>query len=241
MLKIITIDLSFHIASAEIIKSILNHYEINYSEKRLPHELAFKALQEGDGDFLCAAWLDGSHGIYYEPLKEEFEKLAVIYKPYAFWGVPNYIPADLVSSVSDLKKPEILAQMNKKIQGIGMGAGISRFSLEIIDSYNLSAYGYRFLSGTLNEFTTSVNDAFSRNQWTIIPIWKPQWLHVIYGIRELHEPKGLLRGIDEATLLIRKEKLNELPAKLIQTLRGVWLGNDGVTALDFMRSKKIIN
>jgi SnoaL-like domain len=39
----------------------------------------------------------------------------------------------------------------------------------------------------------------------IIPLWQPQWLHNRYRIRELHQPKGLPGGTDQATLLVRRK------------------------------------
>ncbi|GAM54116.1 L-proline glycine betaine binding ABC transporter protein proX [Vibrio ishigakensis] len=49
-----------------------------------------------------------------EPLLE----LGLHYEPFAHWGVPDYVPVEAVSEVSDLLKSDVLARMNKDIQGI---------------------------------------------------------------------------------------------------------------------------
>ena len=65
-----------------------------------------------------------------------------------FWGVPDYVPADLVRSVEDLAKPEVAGRMERTIQGIGPGAGITVFSLQMMKAYGLEQAGYTFRTGT---------------------------------------------------------------------------------------------
>lgn len=207
---------------------------------RAPHEAAFCLLQSGAADVLCAAWLPGSHGTYFESITDEFEKVAVLYTPYALWGVPAYVPADVVSQVADLTRTEVAANMTKLIQGIGPGAGISRFSREIFDTYKLETYGYRFENGTLDECVNSFDQAVAERRWVVLPLWQPQYLHYEYEIRELAEPYGLLRGADEATLIMRKTLLASLPKTVIDALRGLTLGNAKVTELDHMISRRAV-
>nr|WP_204378043.1 glycine betaine ABC transporter substrate-binding protein [Chromobacterium sphagni] len=147
-LTLITIDLSFHHASAAAVAAMLEKHGVAVSEWRVPHERAFELLASGEGDLLCCAWLPGSHGRYLAPMADEVEKLAVLYTPYALWAVPGYVPAESVAEIADLKKPEVAARMLKKIQGINPGAGISRFSREIIAHYGLEQAGYHFENGS---------------------------------------------------------------------------------------------
>ncbi|WP_206600371.1 glycine betaine ABC transporter substrate-binding protein [Chromobacterium sphagni] len=116
-LTLITIDLSFHHASAAAVAAMLEKHGVAASEWRVPHERAFELLASGEGDLLCCAWLPGSHGRYLAPMADEVEKLAVLYTPYALWAVPGYVPAESVAEIADLKKPEVAARMLKKIQG----------------------------------------------------------------------------------------------------------------------------
>lgn len=228
------IDLSFHVATAALVARILNDHGHPVQFSTALHEEMFKRMQRKEIDILCSAWLPGSHATYLEPFEDEVEKLSVLYQPYALWGVPDYVPEEAVREVADLLKPEVAAQMTKVIQGIGTGAGISRFSREIMAAYKLEAAGYEFRNGTQEECETAFIDAVGEGRWVMIPLWHPQHLHYRYRIRELVEPKGLLRGKDEATLIVRKERLADLDAAALRMLRNIELGNAEVTHLDYL-------
>lgn len=227
------IALSFHAASAAIIGHFLAKQGIDTVIKEAPHEQMFEMLRVGEVDILIAAWLPGSHGTYLAPIESEIEKLTSLYEPYALWGVPDYVPVSEVASIADLKKPLVAARMNKLIQGIGPGAGISRFSLEIIREYALNTMGYNFRNGTQADMETAFETAVAQQDWVIVPLWQPQHLHYRYKIRELHDPKGLLRGKDCATILIRHDAKALLPPKVLDNLRHITLGNTAVTELDY--------
>ncbi|WP_206600372.1 glycine betaine ABC transporter substrate-binding protein [Chromobacterium sphagni] len=71
-----------------------------------------------------------------------------------------------------------------------------------------------------------------------MPLWQPQFLHWQHDIRELADPAGLLRGKDEATLLIRKAALERLPASAAAELHALRLGNRALTWLDHLVSRR---
>lgn len=237
-LTLITIDLSFHAASAGVAAAALEKHGVSVSEWRVPHERAFELLASGQGDLLCSAWLPGSHGTYLAPIEHEVEKLTVLYTPYALWGVPDYVPQEAVSTLADLRKTEVAARMVKIIQGINPGAGISRFSLEIMARYGLEQAGYTFRHGNLDDCVAAFEQAVARRDWTVVPLWQPQFLHWSHRIRELADPEGLLRGRDEATLLIRKDALARLPQAAAAELRGLRLGNQALTYLDHLVARQ---
>ncbi|UTH72984.1 glycine betaine ABC transporter substrate-binding protein [Chromobacterium sp. IIBBL 290-4] len=233
-LTLISIDLSFHAASAGLVAAVLEKHGISVSEWRAPHERAFELLASGQGDILCSAWLPGSHGAYLAPFEQEVEKLAVLYTPYAMWGVPDYVPVEAVSTLADLAKPEVAARMIKTIQGINPGAGISRFSREIMARYRLDELGYHFENGSLEDCVGAYEQAAARGDWVVAPLWQPQYLHWTQRIRELSDPDKLLRGKDEATLLIRKTALAKLPALALKELRALAPGNQAICYLDHL-------
>jgi glycine betaine/proline transport system substrate-binding protein len=228
------IALSFHAASGAIVRQLLAAQGIETDVKEAPHEKMFDMLRRGEVDLLASAWLPGSHGAYLAPMASEVEKLTVLYEPYTLWGVPDYVPASEVSDVADLKKPAVAARMTKLIQGIAPGAGISRFSREIIKEYGLGELGYEFRNGTQADMEKAFEAAVAEQRWVVVPLWQPQHLHHRYKIRELAEPKGLLRGKDQATLLIRHEARALLPDSALASLRRVTLGNTAMTELDYL-------
>jgi glycine betaine/proline transport system substrate-binding protein len=68
-----------------------------------------------------------------------------------------------------------------------------------------------------------------------VPLWHPQYLHAQHKIRALKEPQGLLRPVDQARLVIRKELLAKLSTErqsaLLAVLGRVTLGNVSRSAL----------
>ncbi|ATP28264.1 glycine/betaine ABC transporter substrate-binding protein [Chromobacterium violaceum] len=233
-ITLITIDLSFHAASAAVVAQLLGKHGVAVDELRAPHERAFALLAAGQGDMLCSAWLPGSHGGYLAPIENDVEKLAALYEPYALWGVPDYVPAGAVAEIADLKKPEVASRMIKRIQGINPGAGISRFSREIIARYRLDEAGYHFENGSLEDCAQAFEQAVARGDWAVAPLWQPQFLHWRHRIRALADPENLLRGRDEATLIARKDALARLPPAAVDDLRRLRLGNQAVAWLDHL-------
>lgn len=226
------IDLSFHLASAGVVKEILERHGHTVELRAAPHEAMFQLLHAKEVDIVSSAWLPASHGGYLAPSLDEVEKLTVLYEPYCLWGVPDYVPADVLASVDDLKKPEVLDKMDRVIDGINPGAGISRFSTAMIDAYGLREFGYRFEPGSEATAFAKFERAVADKRWLVLPLWSPQYLHHDYRIRSLAEPKGLLGGQDQATLVARKAVLPKIAPAALEELRGLYLGNDVVTDLE---------
>ncbi len=88
-------------------------------------------------------------------------------------GGPDSVPEELVAEVSDLLKPEVVEQMRPKIQGINSGAGITRFSIQMMEEYGLSKAGYEFFTGSEDDCFSTFEDAAANKEWVIVPLWKP--------------------------------------------------------------------
>jgi glycine betaine/proline transport system substrate-binding protein len=225
------IDLSFHDASALEVEAILKRHGHAIERSASPHEEMFRRMARGEVDVLVSAWLPSSHGKYLEPFKDEVRQVTVLYEPYCIWGVPDYVPPT-ISSVADLLKQPALGRMEKLIQGINPGAGISRFSQAIIADYGLDAAGYHFQTGTEQDCFGRFEDAVANSRWVVIPLWHPQALHHRHKIRALDEPKGLLGGTDKATLIVRRDAEARLGADALAELARLHLGNERMSALD---------
>jgi glycine betaine/proline transport system substrate-binding protein len=228
------IALSFHVASAAVVRQVLRRDGVACTIQEAPHEKIYEMLGKGEIDAAVSAWLPGSHGAFIKAYEGELLKLGVLYEPYAIWGVPDYVPQSEVAAVADLLEPAVAARMTKVIQGIGPGAGISRFSREIVAQYRLDQVGYEFRNGSLDDCTSAFERAVAERRWVVVPLWHPQYLHNLHKIRALDEPRGLLRGKDEATLVLRLEAATLLPGKTLATLRNMHLGNAAVAELDYM-------
>ncbi|WP_417359703.1 glycine betaine ABC transporter substrate-binding protein [Gallaecimonas pentaromativorans] len=226
------IDLSFHHASAAVVASLLEQAGVAVQMSAAPHEQMFARYRRGEIDMLVSAWLPASHGGYLAPSLEKTLKLGVLYHPYCIWGVPDYVPASAVASVEDLLKPEVAERMSPLIQGINPGAGISRFSTAMMTEYGLAQAGYHFNTGTEADCFVRFEQGYANNEWLVVPLWHPQFLHFSHNIRALEEPKGLLGGQDQATLIVTHDMADQLPQPLLTSLSDLKLGNQAVSELD---------
>ncbi|WP_232775027.1 MULTISPECIES: glycine betaine ABC transporter substrate-binding protein [unclassified Shewanella] len=229
-------DLSFHRVTAAVVAQVIRVMGKEVQRSYALHEANFDRLGEGKVDMVCSAWLPHSHGIYRQHVEERVptQQLGLHYEPYALWGVPDYVPAELVSSIEDLLKPEVQQRMRPTIQGIGEGAGITRFSKNIMVQYGLTAAGYQFKTGTQADCVAAFESAAAVNDWVIVPLWHPQFLHHQYRIRELQDPRGLLGGKDKAVLLARKVELTRnFSPEQIKVLDNIVMSNQIVAELDY--------
>lgn len=238
IIRIGHIDLSFHASSAALVTAIFEKHGWLVENSTAPHQEMFERYGEQQVDMLVSAWLPASHGAYLAPYIENTVKLSVLYHPYCIWGVPDYITESEVASVRDLLKPDVLVKMEKCIQGINPGAGISRFSRRMIDEYQLGAAGYYFANGSEEECFSAFEQAVSEQRWIVIPLWHPQFLHHRYNIRALHEPVGLLGGHDEATLIASKSIVEKFSPELLDELCQLTPGNKAISELDYLICRK---
>lgn len=227
------IDLSFHKVAAGVFYRLLDYWGYEVEIVTAPHQEMFAMQKRGDIDLLISAWLPGSHGAYLAPYEQEVFKFSKIYEPYCIWGVPSYISPSILSEVQDLNTEIILNNMDKDINGIGMGAGISRFSVEMISEYDLSGNGYHFVSNDFSTFTEIVEEKMKAEKWFVIPMWHPQYLLKMFNLRALIEPKGLLRGEDAATPILLKSSVNKFSREHIDLLSKITFGNEMVTTMDY--------
>ncbi len=228
-------DLSFHRASGAIVSLVLQRMGVAVQASFALHQANFERLRTGSIDMLASAWLPYSHGIYRQEVEREVatRELGLHYQPYALWGVPEYVPEAEVASIEDLLKPAVVARIKHRIQGIGPGAGITRFSLRIMEEYGLLAAGYSFHTGSETDCTSAFEQLVAEQAWGVVPLWHPQFLHHRYRIRELQDPKGLLGGVDRAVLLAREDRLALFTAQEIQVLGNIRLSNAIVAELDY--------
>lgn len=233
-------DLSFHRITASIISHILINMGFDVERIYSPHQDNFTKLKSGEVDMIASAWLPSSHGIYKADVEEKVEllELGLHYKPYAPWGIPDYIPESAVSEIKDLLKPNILSRMNRRIQGINPGAGITRFSIKMMNSYGLTRAGYTFYTGSEEDCFTAFEAAIENKEWVVVPLWKPQFLHHKHNIREISEPKGLLGVIDRAVLLLRQDKSIDFTQEQIKQLDSLKFSNEIIAALDYQVSRE---
>ena len=79
--------------------------------------LQYAALQRGQIDLMLMAWLPGTHGAYWQKVKDDVEDLGALYTGARLgWAVPDEIPVSMLRTIEDLKKPDVQEVLHKPQQ-----------------------------------------------------------------------------------------------------------------------------
>ena len=229
------IGLSFYAVTAGVVQEVLERLGHEVEITRGSHATIFPQLGDGELDLLVAAWLPHGHAVYWEQYGGSAEQLAVLYEGARFaWMVPTYVPETLVSSVDDLKKADVLARMERRIQGTGRDSGNMMVSAEVIQAYRLDVAGYELVPGTLAEFHANYDRATREGKWFVMPLWYPHYINKVGNMRPLDEPRGLLGPASNGTLVASKDWIRRAPARTLSVLHRLQLGLDAVAEMDYM-------
>jgi glycine betaine/proline transport system substrate-binding protein len=172
--------------------------------------LQYAGVARGNLDVMLMAWLPTTQKAYWDKVSGEVVDLAILYDHARLgWAVPNYVPENEVSSITDLAKPSVRERLHGMIQGIDPGSGLMRASERALTDYALT--GYRLLSASDAGMIVALDRAIKRNEWIVVTTWSPHWMFARYPMRYLADPKGSL-GRDEAIhALARKGFESDFP------------------------------
>ena len=163
----------------------------------------YQGIETGDIDAMMMAWLPATHEDYYENVATGVENLGVLYNGARLgWVVPDYIPEDELSSLSDLSKDSVQDKLDGTITGIDPGAGLTQLSETAIDEYGLDDYTLQTSSGA--GMTAALDRAVNRDEWIVATGWSPHWKFGAYDLRYLEDPEGVLGGPERVHILARE-------------------------------------
>lgn len=228
------IGLSFYAVTAGVVQEVLERLGHRVEVTTGSHAQIFPKLGSGEVDLLVAAWLPHGHAVYWEQYGPRAEQLGVLYEGARFdWMVPTYIPQSAVASVADLEKPQVLARMQRTIQGTGRDSGNMILSAEVMQAYGLEAAGYRLEYGTLADFHGAYERAVAQQWWFVMPLWRPHYINRVGNMRPIDEPKGLLGPPSNGTLVASRQWVERAPRRTVEVLRRIELGLDAVAEMDY--------
>nr|WP_315249384.1 glycine betaine ABC transporter substrate-binding protein [uncultured Duganella sp.] len=229
------VSLSFYAVTGAVIQHLLERLGHTVVVRQGPHEEMFPLLAAGELDLMAAAWLPEGHGAYWQRYGAVSEQVGKLYEGARFfWAVPDYVPASEVGAIADLAKPHVAARMNKRIQGIGAGAGITVRSRQAVVDYGLDSIGYALQAGTASEWIAAYEKAQAAREWMVFPTWAPQYLNRDGRLRPLLDPRGVLGSVNHASLVGYSQRLQKLPPATRAALAKVKLGIDAVTEMDYL-------
>ena len=227
------VSLSFYAVVGGIVQEVLEEDGYKVDVTAGSHGDIFPKLGAGDVDVLAAAWLPDGHAPLYAKVKDATFQIGELYDNAGlYWAVPDYVPADAVRTIDDLKKPEVAARMDKRIRGIGATSGLMVGASKIREAYGLDAAGYEVIPGEPKDWIANFKQAVAEQRWLIMPLWQPQWINAAYKVRVLEEPKGIYGKGDTAVLLGHNGLRDKLAPATLARLARIKLSIDAVTQMD---------
>ena len=152
-------------------------------------------MDKGDGsaDVYTDLWMPNRQGIWDKYV--DGAQTVAVNEPYLgtqFMFVPSYM-ADLVSSVEDMKDPEIAAMFDKDGNGKGeYWAGDAGWKSTRMWQVKFKSYGLSDLweAEIIPDatFKAQLKTAVQREQPILFYYWTPEWVHAAYDITAIEEP-----------------------------------------------------
>ncbi|WP_199671561.1 glycine betaine ABC transporter substrate-binding protein [Salinisphaera sp. Q1T1-3] len=171
----------------------------------------YQGVANGDLDLMMMAWLPDTHADYWKKFKGQVEDLGTLYDNAQLgWVVPDYVPADQLSSISDLKKSEVASKLGGKIQGIDPGAGLMQLSEKTMKAYGLDDQ-YRLVSASGAAMTAALARAEKKKEWIVVTGWTPHWMFGKWHLRFLKDPKGTLGSAQHIDVVARQGFKQDYP------------------------------
>ena len=174
---------------------IEQHFDTPVELKPVSVGVSFVGTARDERSMFLAAWLPATHGEYMARVEDDVVNLGTIYTGAKLgWVVPDYVPADQLGSIEDLKKPEVAERLNGRIQGISAGAGLMQLSNKAVEEYALD--DYRLITASGPAMTAALKRAVENQEWIVVTGWSPHWKWERFDLRYLDDPKGTLGGAE---------------------------------------------
>jgi glycine betaine/proline transport system substrate-binding protein len=233
------VDLSFYEVTAKVVQSVLERLGYSVAVKSGSHAEIYPLLGKGEVDLFVAVWLPNAHAPYWEQYKDTSMIVTTLFEDARlFWSVPDYVPASDVSSVADLRRPEVAAKMQKEIRGTRPDSGLMIGSKKIMEEYALDSAGYLLVPGNPADWIANFDENIATNRWFVMPLWQPQYLNRVAKMRILEEPKQLLGGADKAYLVAHKDFYASVDKHTWKALQRISLSVKAVTEMDYLVNVK---
>jgi glycine betaine/proline transport system substrate-binding protein len=178
-------------------------------------DLQYQRLADGDIDVMLMSWLPVTHQKYWDRYVDKVDNLGPIYtRARLGWVVPEYVPEDKLSSIEDLKDPEVAKNLGYEITGIDQSAGLMHASEKALEEYGLDSYSLIASSGA--GMTSAISRAASREEWIVATGWSPHWKFAAWDLRYLEDPKGVLGGKEKIHALARQDFYQDVPYEVYE-------------------------
>jgi glycine betaine/proline transport system substrate-binding protein len=228
------VDLSFYAVTGGVVQEVLERSGQPFVLVQGSHGDIYPKLGTGEVDVLAASWLPNAHGALYEKAKASTFLITELYPDARLYlAVPDYANAE-IRSVADLARPEIAAQVEKRILGIGPSSGLMVGAARMMDSYGLKAAGYELVPGPAADWIANFRRAYEEGKTLVMPLWQPHWINASYRVRVLEDPQKIFGEGDRAYLLANNALKDKVTPEVLARLARIKLSVAAVTEMDRM-------
>ena len=203
--KIVYVEWASEVVSTNVIKVVLE--ELGYQVKIIPVSAAamWESIGGGDADGLVAAWLNTTHGHYFEAVKNKVEDLGPNLQGTRIGlVVPDYVP---IKSVKELNQNA--DKFEGEIIGIDPGAGLMSKTELVMKTYQLDKL--KLVEGSGATMTASLADAIRNKRWIVVTGWTPHWMFSRWKLKYLDEPNGIYDTTGHISTIVRKGLKEDMP------------------------------
>ena len=196
------------IASTNVVATILEE-RLGYNVEMLQVDNGpmWQGIADGSADAMVAAWLPGTHGNYYEELKDSFEDLGENLEG-AKIGlvVPSYMD---ITSIEDLADPEVAAQFEGQITGIESGAGVMLATENAIAEYGLN--DMNLVASSSGAMAQVLQDKYEAQEPVVVTGWTPHWKFAAMDLKYLEDPKKVYGEAEHIHTIVRLGLGDDMP------------------------------
>jgi len=195
------------IASTNVVKTVLEDrlgYKVNMLQ--VDNGPMWQGIADGSADAMVAAWLPGTHGNYYEELKDSFIDLGPNLEGAAIGlVVPSYVD---VTSIEDLADPDVAAQFQGEIIGIEAGAGVMQATERAIEAYGLPM---RLVSSSSQAMAQVLQDEYAAGKPVVVTGWTPHWKFAAMDLKYLEDPLKVFGEAEQIHTIVRQGLQEDMP------------------------------
>lgn len=177
------------VASAYLMKNILENNGYDAEVKTLDIDAAFSATAFGQLDALTDVWLPSTHRTYIDEYRSQLDALGCWYDGAKVTiTVNNSSPAQ---SIADLRTMGDAYQ--NTLVGVEPGAGETALvNNRVIPEYGLHNLTFRSVSTA--DMLASLRQAQTNHTNVAVTLWRPHWAYSEFALRDLRDPKRAMGG-----------------------------------------------
>ena len=192
------------IASTNVVKKVLEDQGYEVKITAVDAGIMWTGIGNGDFDGIVAAWLPGTHGDYYEKVKDNVENLGPNLDGAKIGlAVPAYMDINSIDELNSVKD-----ELDGEIIGIEPGAGIMSATEKAIEDYSLDL---NLKDSSTAAMTATLKSKIENEEAVVVTEWTPHWPFAAWDLKYLEDPEGSYGGEEHIATIVRPGLKEEMP------------------------------